>query len=335
MISQDAACRAKARSLRAPPGWPSVLASIAAASVVLPAQLEGAVCTLTGTGEWGPIDTWTGSDDCGGALTPHDTFVVSGNAAVVDDIEQSATQVGISVAPGGVLEAVADASGSPRIAVGAQGLAVSGSVRFVGGFRQWGDPVPELQAGPDPWPLGRIVACPDPTGASDCNSGNRNLIRMVYSDSEYPYAAAAIGAIVPGEDALCFWDFDLSDDAVPVDVNYCYRIVAKQTGADAYFEVNVEQGELDQFGYPLARRHLVETAIVSGFEITEFNPYGGITTPGVEEGDRGLCVDEATPSGWVALWARPGTARPARSARIRAVARGGYHRLHRLRLGNG
>ncbi len=58
--------------------------------------------------------------------------------------------------------------------------------------------------------------------------------------------------------------------------------------------MNIEQGALNQYGYPLNRRHLVETTITSGFEITAFNPYAGFETARAGRGQRAICIDENT-----------------------------------------
>lgn len=48
--------------------------------LVVPGVAPSAVCELSGVGDWGPIDSWTGSDDCGGVLTADDDYVITGSA---------------------------------------------------------------------------------------------------------------------------------------------------------------------------------------------------------------------------------------------------------------
>jgi hypothetical protein len=266
-------------------------AALPAAASVTPGQL----CTISGAGSFGPCSAATCtvgagvSVNCTGGGDPGDVggddeLVFSGSCIqVVGDLVQSGSP-GLGITNLGCLEVDALArTGGPgpiTLTLGPDGIACDpgSTCSFEGGYRRANPSDPTVdpdRAAANYVTLAEVIPCGTPGAAGfepNCNAaGSADHVVLAWDG-----ACAA-----QASDVMCFVDPDRSTPDAPVDDGYCYTIESvDEAGGQCRVTVNVDQGERNQVGYPLARRRLVQSTL---------------TAPAAA-GARRLCLDATAPS---------------------------------------
>lgn len=252
------------------------------------AQLGGAgsavaaICTSLTSFDWAGVGT--GQWSCGGG-TASDTYRIAAGhtvSIVSDVLLANQAGAGIEVLAGGTLET--DHVGGLVIQLGPGGMTCRpGSVcRIKGRYRELRSAPPQPRATLEEaghWRLDEIVPCPgSAAGAAqaqpDCagiltTPGSPSIVRLRWPSPPNPGGAGValplddvLAALVPGKDVLCFYDPSPEDLGAGAEDNHCYEIAAVHASQSPYsVDLRVEQGVLDQHGYPLARRQLAQTQL--------------------------------------------------------------------------
>jgi hypothetical protein len=231
----------------------------------------GELCRLGGTGDWGPIGSYTGPVSGCADLGPDDSFLIEAGAAVrtVDDLVMDGVTPGLTIqADGAWTLDSADRRGGPgplRVAVNGNayvGVVTSPSavVRVHGRVLEWGvdhGAAPRYLGSPPTGPgrsprVGALVLCPDAAGLEDCaaaGSGRPERLRIV--PAAHPQLASFLSRVTTGH-RLCFLTTDDRRFAPPAQAGACFEIAEVGPG---WLDVDVRRSAgTDEAPYPDALR---------------------------------------------------------------------------------
>ncbi len=245
-------------------------------------QARAAVCTSTTSFEWAGVGT--GEWSCG-AGTSVDTYrIASGHTVsiVSDVLLADEIDARIEVLSGGTLE-----SSAPRsitIQLGRSGLLCQpgSTCRLTGRYRELRSASALPRATPEEaghWRIAEVLPCPGSHGNAanaqpDCagtlaTPGDPSRVRLRWPAPPHPGGPGAalplddvLAAIKPGRDVLCFYDPDPDHLGTGAETNFCYEIDAVEAAQSPYaIDLRVDQGTLDQAGYPLSRRRIAQASL--------------------------------------------------------------------------
>ena len=256
--------------------------------LMLAGPVHAATCVSQSSFDWAGIGT--GDWSCGGG-TASDHYVVAWGheVSITQDIVQAGVSgIGIVVRPGGALTAdvVADRI---ELALGDLGLDCRGGslCRLHGKYRSYGQSAPALLDDPDTgsfFRAGRVQPC----GLAGCGVTPERVAFTWQQVSAPNGLRESLAAVKPG-DVACFFDPDPTDLRVGADSGNCYEVTqANVSGTEYALELDVRQGQYDQSGFPLARRHVQALTLASdagaGERTIRVEPSNAISSDGLHVG---------------------------------------------------
>lgn len=273
-------------------------------------------CTSLGSFEWSGVGT--GSWSCGPG-TAVDTYrIASGHTVSIasDILLADEIDARIEVLAGGTLETASDRSMTIQLGRSGMHCFPGSNCRLVGRYRGLRDApatVHDTLEEAGHWRVSEIVPCPGSNSAEerdqpDCARtlaapGSPSIVRLRWDAPTQPGGPGfalplddVLAALVPGRDILCFFDPDPERLGAGAETNFCFDIEAVQAARSPYaIDLRVEQGVLDQIGYPLARRRIaqaqIQEAIAAGSRAVRL-PSGTLPTVAFER------------QAWVGRWLR-------------------------------
>jgi hypothetical protein len=252
--------------------------------------VPGEWCQLGGIGDWGPIDTYTGTVSGCVDLGSDDRFILKAGAVVrtVDDLIMTGTSITRILVDGTWIVDSADRNGGPGpIRIAAAGSHTTGvqtgesaSVTILGRVLEWGVDhgagaryleTPSTAAGTYPG-VDHLVLCPDASGLEDCSDpSTRHLVRLF--PTAHPFLSDYLAQLTTGH-RLCFFTPNDRYLSPPAQAGFCFEIVG--VGPDS-IDLDVRRSDgADEITYP---------------DVLRSHAMGQLSAP-VAAGDRCFLVDD-------------------------------------------
>ncbi len=232
-------------------------------ALMLGAPAHAATCVSRSSFAWAGIGTgdWT----CGGGTASDHYVIDSGHAvSITRDVAQAPLSgIGIEVSAGGALS-VDVVTSRIELTLGGLGLdcRAASTCRLHGKYRSYAQSPPALLDDPGTsafFRAGKVRPC----GLARCTETPERVAFTWRAITAPTGLRESLAAVSPG-DVACFFDPDPADLRVGADAGNCYDVTQiVSLGAEYALELDVRQGQYDQSGFPLARRHIQGLTLAS------------------------------------------------------------------------